>query len=159
LSDKPKAARSPAAFASVFVAATLTFASPAPASCRFPTSSTDTPAGVAGLLYADADALGFAVVKQSQDTVSKRPEEIEMAFPLKGPPGPLSMRNPAGGDSLAVTNSQSTFGVPAGTLVFAALRQTRSGWVIGECTSQLLTMFPLATLLPELQRRYGRARR
>lgn len=77
-----------------------------------------------------------------------------MIFPLKGPPGNLRMRNPAVGASIAVTNAETTFQAPAGALVFAALRQTKSGWVIDECTSQLLNAFPLAVLMPELRREF-----
>jgi hypothetical protein len=144
----------PAKSGAAFIAALLALASPVHANCRFPEGSTDTPNGVAKLLFANSDALGFAVVRQAQDISVQRPEEIEMAFPLKGPGGRLAMRNPAVGPSIAVTNSQETFGAPAGTLVFAALRQTRSGWVIGECTAQLMAAFPLTILLPELRRKF-----
>lgn len=155
LADKPTAARRSAALRGAFIAAGLALSSPVYASCQFPAGSTDTPRGVARLLLANTDAVGFAVVKQTQDISLKRHEEIEMIFSLKGPRGNLALRNPAIGTSIAVGNSQSSFGAPAGTLVFAALMRTRSGWVIGECTSQLLNAFPLTILVPELQREFS----
>ncbi len=138
----------------VFVAGLLALAGPVHANCRFSAGTVDTLGGVAKLLFASSDALGFAVVGQDRDISAQRPEEIGMAFPLKGPGGLLAIRNPAVGTSIEVANSQETLGAPAGTLVFAALRQTRSGWVIGECTAQLLSSFPLAILLPELRREF-----
>jgi hypothetical protein len=149
------AARRSAALAGAFVAAALTLASPAHASCRFPAGSTDTPAGVARVLFSNSDALGFAVVAQPLDIASSRPEEIEMGFALKGPGGSLVLDRPGNGASILVTNAQTSFEAPAGALVFAALNRTRTGWVIGECTAQLLNAFPLALLMPELQREYS----
>lgn len=159
LADKPTAARWPAGLAGAFIAAGLSLSSPAYASCQFPAGSTDTPRGVAKLLLANTDAVGFAVVKQTQDISSKRHEEIEMIFVLKGPQGNLALRNPAIGTSIAMGNAQSSLGAPVGALVFAALMRTRSGWVIGECTSQLLNAFPLTILVPELQREFSSRRR
>lgn len=153
MSSKPTAARW-AGLGTAFVAAVLALSSPADASCQFPAGSTDTPGRVAKLLFSDSDALGFAVVRQAQNLSSDRAEEIEMIFPLKGPPGNLRMRNPAVGASISITNAETTFLAPAGTLVFAALKQTKSGWVIGECTTQLLNAFPLAALMPELRREF-----
>jgi hypothetical protein len=151
LPDRLAAARGPAG---ALAAAVLAFASPASASCRFPDGSTDTPGAVARLLFSNSDALGFAVVRQPQDLALDRPEEIEMAFVLKGPNGALALRNPAVGGSVSLGNAETSFGAPAGSLVLAALKRTPSGWVIGECTAQLLNAFPLATLMPELQREY-----
>lgn len=159
MADKPRAARRPAGLAAAFIAAGLALSSPAYASCRFPAGSTDTPRDVAKLLLANTDAVGFAVVRQTQDTSLKRHEEIEMIFALKGPRGKLALRNPAIGTSIAVGNFQSSFEAPVGALVFAALMRTRSGWVIGECTSQLLNAFPLAVLVPELQLEFSSRRR
>lgn len=141
------------------VAAAFALSSPAHSSCRFPEGSTGTPRGVAKLLLDDSDALGFATVKQAQDASSKRAEEIEMMFVLKGPRGILKMRNPFSGSTILVTNSQTTFQAPAGSMVFAALKRSRSGWVIGECTAQLLGAFPMAALMPELQREFLSRRR
>lgn len=141
------------------VAAALALSSPAHASCRFPEGSTDTPNGVAKLLLDDSEALGFAVVKQTQKASLKRAEEIEMMFVLKGPQGTLRLRNPFSGTTIAVTNAQTTFQSPAGSIVFAALKRTQSGWVIGECTAQLLTAYPMTVLIPELQREFLNQRR
>lgn len=154
MSSKPVAARRRTIFGTTFVAAVLALSSPADASCQFPAGSTDSPGRVAKLLFSDSDALGFAVVRQAQDLSSDRAEEIDMIFPLKGPPGILRMRNPAVGASISVTNAETTFRAPAGTLVFAALKRTKSDWVIGECTSQLLSAFPPAVLMPELRREF-----
>lgn len=159
MADKPRAARRPAGLAAALIAAGLALSSPAYASCGFPAGSTDTPRDVAKLLFANTDAVGFAVVRQTQDTKLNRHEEIEMIFALKGPRGKLALRNPAIGTSIAVGNFQSSFGAPVGALVFAALMRTRSGWVIGECTSQLLSAFPLNILVPELQREFSNRRR
>ena len=158
MTDVPTIVRKSSWLAAVFLAAGLGLASPAHASCRFPPGSTETPRGVARLLLDHSDAVGFALVGQARDVSLRRGEEIEMIFVLKGPKGRLALRNPAAGSSIAMSNAETSFGVPAGSLVFAALMRTPSGWVIGECTAQLLNAFPLAVLMPELQREYSRDR-
>lgn len=158
LADTLTRVRRSAGLAAAFIAAGLGLASPAQASCRFPPGSTETPRGAARLLLDHSDAVGFALVRQARDVSLKRGEEMEMIFVLKGPKGRLALRNPAAGPSIAMSNAESSFGAPAGSLVFAALMRTRSGWVIGECTAQLLNAFPLAVLMPELQREYSRRR-
>ncbi len=154
MSRKSAVARTRTGLGTALGIAILALSSPADASCRFPAGSMDAPGRVARLLLSDSDALGFAFVRQAQDLSSDRAEEIEMIFPLKGPPGNLRMRNPAVGASISVTNAETSFQAPAGTLVFAALKRTKSGWVIGECTSQLLSAFPLAALMPELRQEF-----
>lgn len=158
-SSRSVSARRSVRIGAASVAAALALSSPAYASCRFPEGSIDTPRGVAKLLLEDSEALGFAVVKQTQKASLKRAEEIEMMFVLKGPPGTLRLRNPFSGTTIAVTNAQTTFQSPAGSLVFAALNRTQSGWVIGECTAQLLNAFPVTVLMPELQREFLNQRR
>lgn len=151
-SSSATSARRAALFGAASIATALALSSAAQASCQFPKGSTATPRGVAKLLLEDSEALGFAVVKQAQNASLKRPEEIEMIFALKGPHGPLTLRNPFSGSGIAMTNAQTTFESPAGSVVFAALKRTRSGWVVGECTAQLSALFPLTVLMPELRR-------
>lgn len=154
-----KSARRSVRIGAASIAAALALPSPAHASCQFPDGSIDTPRGVAKLLLENSEALGFAVIKQTQSASLKQAEEIEMMFVLKGPHGTLRLRSPFSGTTFVVTNAQTTFESPAGSIVFAAMRRTQSGWVIGECTAQLLNAFPLTVLMPELQREFSNRRR
>ena len=81
-----------------------------------------------------------------------------MLLSLKGPRQTLALREPYAGKDMTVTNSETTFGAAEGTLVFAALRRTPSGWVTSECDAQLMNAFPLEVLVPELEREYLRSR-
>jgi hypothetical protein len=126
----------------------------AEASCRFPERATKTPAAAARLLFDGADALGFAVVKRRLGAGES--EEISMLFSLKGPQQTLALRSPYTGKDMIVTNSETTFGAAEGTVVFAALRRTPSGWVTSECDAQLMNAFPLEILIPELRREFLR---
>lgn len=79
-----------------------------------------------------------------------------MLFSLKGPQQTLALRDPYAGTTMTVTNSETTFGTAQGSVVFAALRRTPSGWVTSECNAQLLNAYPLEVLMPELRREFLR---
>jgi hypothetical protein len=138
------------------VAAGAALSGAAEASCTFPDGTTETPAAAARHLFDNADALGFAVIKRRLTAGARQPEEISMLFSLKGPQQTLALRNPYAGKDMTVTNSETTFGAAEGTVVFAALRRTPSGWVTSECNAQLLNAFPLEALMPELKREFLR---
>ena len=148
-----------AAIVGIGLAAAAAFSSGAGAACRFPDGATETPAAAARLLLDGADVLGFAVVKRRLDGRARRPEEVSIIFPLKGPQQTLTLRSPFVGDAVTVGNYEASFEAAEGTLVFAALRNTPAGWVISECDAQLLNAFPLEALVPELRRQFLRRHR
>jgi hypothetical protein len=126
------------------------------ASCRLPERATATPAGAAAYLFDSTDALGFAMVERRLDGRARQPERIRMVFSLKGPEQTVTLHSPFEGGRMIVSNYQTSFEAAEGSIVFAALRRAQFGWVISECTAQLLNRFPLGVVVPELRREFLR---
>jgi hypothetical protein len=142
------------AWASVLAAASILDSS-AHAMCPVPAEAVASPAAAAAWLLAHADRVGFAVVTRRENVAAHEAETLDMLYPLKGPSGPVQMDLLMHGDSLVITEATTSFGVPTGTIVFAALSERHGKTIVSECVASLFAKVPRNEVLRAL----GRARR
>jgi len=138
------------------VAALAALPAAADAYCQLPAAATSSPRAAAQWLFETSDILGFAIVRTRENAAAGQAETLELVFPIKGAPGPVSMRLNHTNGTVTLTDSATTFGVAPGAMVFAALNMTPNGAVISECKSLLLSRMPrdqIVTALGELWRR------
>lgn len=123
------------------------------ADCRFPPGRTSTPSQVADLLLESADRVGFAIVESRLDSVGRRPEVIDLVFPLKGNPGKVTLESRFTGNGVVIANGANSFGVEPGTIVFAVLHNRPDGPTISECSLQLMNLFPKSEIIGAMYKR------
>lgn len=130
--------------------------SSAAATCRPPPDATASPNAAAAWLVEHTDRLGFAVVTRRENVAAHQAETLDMLFPIYGRGGPIRMRLLMEGDSLFITDATTSFGVPAGTIVFAALQERPDGAVVSECVAALFTKVRRDEVVRALARRRHR---
>ena len=111
---------------------------PARAECVFPDGARESPRRAAEILLEGTDHLGFGVIRRRGDDAAGVAELVEILFPFKGAAGQVQMNLPVENGHAVATAHAGSFGMPEGSLVFAALHRTPSGAAISECTQQLL---------------------
>jgi hypothetical protein len=129
---------------SLMLAGAVLAAFPAGASayCRLPDGVTASPRAAANWVLDSSDVVGFAVVRTRENAAAGQAEALDLLFPMKGSPGPVTMRLDRRGGAVLVTNGATTFDVASGTVVFAALNLTPGGAVISECKALLFARVP-----------------